>query len=92
MKWAIADQIAGKADMNFDPKKGQVRSPWIAWGPYLWADGLKGRKQDSLVWLKEDLMVGDRTHPSPSGKEKVATLLLDFLKKDSTSRPWFVGR
>ncbi len=92
MKWAIAEQIAGKADMNFDPKKGQVRSPWIAWGPYLWADGLKGRKQDSLVWLKEDVMVGDRTHPSPSGKEKVAKLLLDFLKKDSTSRPWFVGR
>ena len=82
MKWVIADQIA---------RKSEVRAPWIAWGPYLWADGVKGRKQDGLVWLKDDFG-RDGTHPSDSGREKVAKLLLDFFKNDPTARPWFVGR
>jgi hypothetical protein len=90
VKWLIADQIAGKPELNYDPAKGAVRAPWIAWGPYLWADGLKGRK-DGLIWKRED--VGpDGTHPSMLGREKVARLLMDFLKKDPTSRPWFVKK
>ncbi len=92
MKWAIADQIAGKADLNYDSAKGAVRAPWVAWGPYLWADGVKGRKQDRLVWMKDDLVDRDRTHPSDAGREKVARLLLDFLKAEPTARPWFTGR
>lgn len=88
-KWLIADQIAGKSELNYDPAKGQVVAPWIAWGPYLWADGLKGRKQDGLVWKRED--VGpDGTHPSMLGREKVAHLLMDFLKSDPTSKSWFL--
>jgi hypothetical protein len=91
MKWVIGDQIAAKPELNYDPAKGTVRSPWVAWGPYLWTDGVKGRKQDSVVWLKDDVVERDRTHPSDSGREKVAKLLLDFLKSDPTARPWFVG-
>ena len=92
MKWAIAGQIAGKPELNYDPKKGEVRSPWIAWGPYLWTDGTKGRKPDGLVWLADDCVPADRTHPSDSGREKVARMLLAFLKTDSTAEPWFVGK
>jgi hypothetical protein len=92
MKWAIADQIAGNPELNYDAAKGVVCAPWIAWGPYLWTDGVKGRPEDGLVWLKDDVIESDRTHPSPSGREKVAKLLLDFLKADPTSRPWFVGQ
>jgi hypothetical protein len=88
MKWLIADQIAGKPELNYDPAKGPVRAPWIAWGPYLWADGLAGRK-DGLVWKREDLGP-DGTHPSLLGREKVARLLMDFLQQDPTSRAWFV--
>src|SRR5260370_28573860 len=72
VKWLIADQIAGKPELNFDPAKGPVRSPWIAWGPYMWADGLKGRK-DGLVWRREDF-IEDGMHPSDSGREKVAQM------------------
>ncbi|MCX7016878.1 MAG: MBL fold metallo-hydrolase [Candidatus Sumerlaeota bacterium] len=90
VKWLIADQIAGKPELNYDPAKGPVRAPWIAWGPYLWADGLKGRL-DGLVWTREDLSP-DGTHPSLLGREKVAKLLMEFLKRDPTARPWFVGR
>jgi hypothetical protein len=89
MKWLIADQIAGKPELNYDPAKGTVRAPWIVWGPYLWADGLKGRTDGLVVWKREDLGP-DGTHPSMLGREKVARLLMDFLKMDLTSRPWFV--
>jgi hypothetical protein len=89
VKWTIAGQINGNPELNYDSSKGAVRSPWIAWGPYLWADGMKGRKQDSLIYTGEDLGP-DGTHPSASGQKKVGQLLLDFLKNDSVSRPWFV--
>jgi hypothetical protein len=82
MKWVIADQIAGKP--------GAVKSPWLAWGPYLWTDGMKGRKSDGVTWLKDDVVDRDRTHPSASGREKVAQMLLTFLKTDPTAKIWFL--
>lgn len=88
VKWVIADQIAGQPALNCDPAKGPARCPWLAWGPYLWADGVKGRS-DGLVYLREDLGP-DGTHPSMSGRAKVARQLLDFLKKDPSSRAWFL--
>jgi hypothetical protein len=48
---------------------------------------MKGR-DDGLVWACED--VGqDGTHPSRTGVQKVAQLLLQFFKTDPTARPWF---
>ena len=91
MKWLIADQIEGKPELNYDPAKGAVRAPWMAWGPYLWADGLKGRKDGKVVWKRSDLGP-DGTHPSILGREKVARLLMDFFKTDPTSSLWFSKR
>ena len=51
-------------------------------GPYLWADGLKGRKDGQVVWKREDFGP-DGTHPSMLGREKVARLLMNFLKPGS---------
>ena len=90
MKWVIADQMAGKPELNYDAAKGAVRSPWVAWGPYLWTDGMKGRKTDGMTWLKDDVVESDRTHPSDSGRAKVAKMLLDFLETDATAKVWFV--
>jgi len=89
VKWIIRDQMAGNPELNCDPAKGAVRAPWVAWGPYLWSDGTKGRK-DGLVYVRDDLIEKDRTHPSPSGKDKVVDLLMNFLKTSPTSQPWFV--
>ena len=89
-KWLIADQIAGNPELNYDPAKGAVRAPWLAWGPYLWADGIKGRK-DGWIWKREDLGP-DGTHPSMKGREKVAQLLLSFFEKDATAGAWFARR
>jgi hypothetical protein len=88
-KWLLADQIADNPELNYDPLKGKVRAPWLEWGPYLWADGVKGRKDRQVAWERDDFGA-DGTHPSTKGREKVANLLLAFLRKDPTSRPWFL--
>ena len=88
----ILRQIQGDAALNYDPAKGEVKAPLLLWGPYLWADGLTPRKSDGLVWKVEDFRENDRTHPSvESGREKVAKLLLNFLKTDPSSTPWFLA-
>lgn len=88
VRWLIQDQINGEPSLNYDLAKGTVTSPLLLWGPYLWADGEKGRKIGDLVWKPEDLGP-DGTHPSDSGRRKVAELLLDFVKTDSTAKIWF---
>jgi len=87
VKWVIADQIAGKPDLNYDPAKGPVRAPWLEWGPYLWADGVKASKS-GLSYVRGDY-AEDGTHPSMSGRMKVAMRLMDFMKTDVTARVWF---
>jgi uncharacterized protein (TIGR03437 family) len=86
VKWLIEDQIHGSADLSY----ASGAAPWLAWGPYLWADGLK-RREDGLTWACSELQ-DDGTHPSSAGQQKVALMLLDFFKTDSTARPWFVRR
>ena len=76
VKWLVQERIDGK-----------IRGPWLGWGPYLWTDGTKGRK-DGLVWTCDDVR-SDGTHPSPSGQAKVGGLLLRFFKTSRTSRAWF---
>jgi hypothetical protein len=88
VKWMVEKQINGDVSLNYDPRRGQVVAPYIAWGPYLWIDGLNPRS-DGLVWLPEDL-TKDCVHPSTNGKEKVAQQLMDFLKTDETARTWFL--
>ena len=89
VRWLIQEQIEDAPSLNFDPENGPVKSPLLLWGPYLWADGEKGRQVDDLVWRLEDL-AGDGTHPSDSGRRKVAELLLKFLKNDPAAKGWFV--
>ncbi|MBI4470198.1 MAG: hypothetical protein HY650_12840 [Acidobacteria bacterium] len=88
VKWLVEDQINGAAGLNFDPVAGPVRAPWLAWGPYLWADGLQGRT-DGLQWECEDFQPSDGTHPAESARQKVSSMLLNFFKSDPTARPWF---
>jgi hypothetical protein len=83
----ISAQINGDGQLNFDAARGPVAAPWVAWGPYLWADGLRPR--GGLTWACSDFVPQDRTHPSSSGSRKVADLLLSFVKTDSTARAWF---
>lgn len=76
VKWLIQERMEGK-----------LAGPWLGWGPYLWTDGTKGRR-DGLVWTCGDVRE-DGTHPSPTGRAKVAVLLLRFLKASPTAGNWF---
>jgi hypothetical protein len=91
MRWIIQKQIKGDPRLNFDPQKGTVTAPAVLWGPYLWTDGIKPRQGDKLVWLENDVVPTDRTHPSDSGREKVAKLLLDFLHTNPLASCWYLG-
>jgi hypothetical protein len=68
VRWALAAQMEGKPELNYDPAKGEVRAVWAEWGPYLWTDGERGRK-DGFVYLRSDVGV-DGLHPSPEGQQK----------------------
>ena len=90
VKWAIEDQLNGNANLNYNPNNGPVVAPWMSWGPYYWANGMLGRN-DGLEWDCEDFS-SDGTHPSSTfGQLKIATALLQFLKTDDTSIPWFLA-
>jgi len=85
-QWVIEKQLAG--NLNHDPLNGPVMVPWLSWGPYLWADGEVGRS-DQFVWHCTDTR-DDFTHPSDSGRVKVADQLLAFFKTDSATTPWYL--
>ncbi len=87
VKWLIEDQIGGDLALNSDPRRGEVESPWLAWGPYLWADGTTPRS-DGLLWECGDLQ-DDGIHPSQSGAVKVADMLTNHFTTDPTAAPWF---
>jgi hypothetical protein len=83
-RWLILRQL------QHDPELALARVPLLLWGPYLWADGIQGRKLDSLIWERSDFGP-DGVHPSERGRDKVAALLLDFFTTDPLARSWFTG-
>lgn len=90
VKWLIEEQIKGDKALNFDPAKGEVKAPWLSWGPYLWANGT-AKNPDGLFYLESDFG-GDGTHPSDSGRRKVAGQLMNYFKSDPTAKAWFIRR
>lgn len=78
-RWLIQDQM-----------KHTAHSPVILWGPYLWADGISPRIQDKLTYFRDDLGP-DGTHPSPTGRNKVAGLMLQFFSEDPLAKSWFAN-
>lgn len=93
VKWLIAAQINQRRSGQIDTRAGDLNdstvAPWIAWGPYPWADGMNPRS-DGLTWARSDVE-GDGTHPSQSGEQKVGGMLLSFLKQEATAKSWFLA-
>jgi hypothetical protein len=82
VKWLIEERIN-----DLSPDKW---IPWVAWGPYLWADGLTPRS-DGLIWERSDFEP-DGVHPSAQGVVKVATKLFEFFETDPTAQHWFFSQ
>lgn len=84
VRWTIEQQLNGAV-----PYDGpSPAAPWLAWGPYLWADGTTPRA-DGFTWSCSDLQ-SDGTHPSTNGRQKVANALLAFVRTDPTAREWYL--
>lgn len=82
VKGVISDQVAAIAG-------GTADGPWLAWGPYLWADGLTPRS-DGLSWDPNLHLEPDLTHPSLAGEEQVADLLEVFFTTDALASTWYL--
>jgi hypothetical protein len=94
VKWLIEAQLDQMNGGGIDTLAGDLNysngtAPWIAWGPYLWADGLNARS-DGLIWQQSDFQ-SDGTHPSLSGRDKVASQLMDFMLQSPHTEPWFAA-
>jgi hypothetical protein len=92
VKWLIQAQInqlrhASIADRYAGDVSEGTAAPWLAWGPYLWADGTHART-DGLRWQPGDFE-SDGTHPSASGIAKVGAALLHFFLTSPYTRCWF---
>ncbi|NUM45752.1 MAG: hypothetical protein HUU38_13700 [Anaerolineales bacterium] len=91
VKWLIEAQIHQMDTGEIDPLAGDLAypttAPWLAWGPYLWADGTNPRS-DGLTWASEDFEA-DGTHPSQLGETKVGAMLLDFFLNSPQTMCWF---
>ena len=93
MKWLIQAQIDQMANGGtiVDGRAGDLNYntavPWIAWGPYIWADG-KNPRSDGLSWPGGDY--DDGIHLGPRGVKKAAGLLLTFFKTAPQTRCWFL--
>jgi hypothetical protein len=93
VKLLVQNQIGGDSRLAFG---ASGPAPWLAWGPYLWADGLGSDglpggvpgRSDGLEWACSDFQ-SDGIHPSDSGRSKVAGFLRSFLKSDTAATPWF---
>ncbi|MFN3940627.1 MAG: T9SS type A sorting domain-containing protein, partial [Chitinophagales bacterium] len=89
VKWLVERQIMGDPDLKFTgPAK---RSPFIAWGPYVWADG-NNPNSEGLFWNCEADFApdGGGYHLTNLGKDKEALLLLNWAKTNPVVKRWFL--
>lgn len=87
IKKLIEEQINGDNELSF--AGANSNAAWLSWGPCLWANGTTPRS-DGLIWERADFQA-DGTHPSTSGRKKVADLLISFFSTDETAKYWFLA-
>lgn len=98
-------QVKQIANGTIDPIAGDLNytngtAPWVAWGPYLWANGATPRS-DGLIWCNGQTAApcsgevdfqSDGTHPDTTGQQKVATLLINFFLNSPYTKSWFAAK
>jgi hypothetical protein len=93
VRWVILGQVTlMRTGFLWDTRISDVDyekgvAPWVAWGPYFWANGTMPRS-DGLTWERDDFAADGETL-SEKGARKSATMLLDFLLQEPTAVNWF---
>jgi lysophospholipase L1-like esterase len=91
VKWAIEAQIrqnrSGTTPSGPAGDLGYDRTPWLGWGPYLWA---LGQPDPLTAWTRADF-IADGVHPSRAGQEKVVAMLLAFFRTSELAQCWFLA-
>jgi hypothetical protein len=102
IKWLIQAQINQISTGTVDPVGGDLSygsAPWIAWGPYFWADGPNPRS-DGLVWCngqsgspcKGEVDFGPGgLHLNTTGGNKAGNLLLNYFLTSPYTQAWFAA-
>lgn len=89
VRWLVLGQLGPTGDLVSATAGNAAPAPLLLWGPYFWADGLTPRVSDALTWERSDF-ADDGTHPSPSGRQKVAEQLLSFFQTNPFARTWYL--
>jgi hypothetical protein len=91
-RWLILQQIdQERSGFLTDTRIGRLEysrgtAGWLAWGPYLWANGTTPRG-DGLTWARADFGA-DGDSVSAAGAHKIALSLIQFLTTEASARPW----
>ena len=94
VKWAIESQIMEMRGQTPNPLAGTLSNsrkaaPVLLWAPYFWANGTAPRS-DGTTANRIDFEP-DGVHPSQTGENKLAAILLEFFKTSPYTRCWFVA-
>ena len=85
----ITRQFQGDPALNSEAAAGPVVAPWVAWGPYIWADGETPRA-DGLRYLCDDYQQ-DGIHPAQPARLKVADRIDAFFRTSPFTTPWYLA-
>lgn len=84
VKWLIEDQVTA-----IDGGATEA-GPWLAWGPYFWANGTCANA-DGTSWEPADFEDGgNNVHPALPGEIKAAALLEQFFSSDVRASAWYL--
>jgi lysophospholipase L1-like esterase len=94
VKWAIESQIMEMRGQTANPLAGTLSNfrkaaPVLLWAPYFWTNGTAPRS-DGTAADRIDFEP-DGVHPSQTGENKLAAILLEFFRTSPYTRCWFVA-
>jgi hypothetical protein len=81
----VTDRDAGDLDYTTDA------APWVASGPYWWADGTISREADGIAWQANEYLSFDYVHLDLSGNSKIGLILAHFFTFSPYTHCWFTG-
>ncbi len=92
IKQLIQKQISGDPALAYEGPN--IKSAWIGWGPYFWADGVNPRTYDGLTWSCDQFRTdstgaGFHLIDSSYGFGIEAAMVKTFMETNPVSSVWY---